>query len=411
MATVETEADASARVQAPSKASVKARPRKQDGIIDKILALLSSVRLGVTMLVILLLCCIIGMLVMQQDVQGFATYYERLTPSQKLVYGGLDFFNIYHSWYFALLLELTGLNIILASIDRFPTAWKYIREPKLKASPNFIRAQMFSTETETNGAASGLAEGIRSAWRKRGLRARISEENGRVTVFGQRNAWNRIGAYFVHVALLTIFTGGFLTTHFGAGGMMELRPGETSSSFVSQKMELDQSRTSKSNLPFKVECTDIQWKPVKPEGSLDANNTVDWLTFVKIKDNELNKETPALVHLNEPFDYRGYRFFQTAFLPVGHAREIKVTFVPTSGGPSKEATVPRNGSANVEGIGTVSFVDFFPDFTVEDGKPSTESPDYNNPVAQLRVTTPDGTAHGAFAFNSALADEFYSKAD
>src|SRR5215471_18159644 len=182
MATVETEADASSRVQAAAKPSVKVRPRKQEGIIDKILALLSSVRLGVTMLVILLLCCIIGILVMQQDVQGFATYYERLTPSQKLVYGSLDFFNIYHSSYFALLLELTGLNIILASIDRFPTAWQYIRNPKLKASPNFIRAQMFSTEAETAGSTSQLAEGIRSAWKKRGLGTRVTDENGRVTV-------------------------------------------------------------------------------------------------------------------------------------------------------------------------------------------------------------------------------------
>src|ERR1700752_5051207 len=114
MSTIESEAEASSRV-AVSKPSVKVKPqKKEESLIDKVLGLLSSVRLGVTMLVILLLCCITGMLVMQQDVQGFATYYEKLTPSQKLIYGGLDFFNIYHSWYFALLLELTGLNIILA---------------------------------------------------------------------------------------------------------------------------------------------------------------------------------------------------------------------------------------------------------------------------------------------------------
>ena len=411
MSTIESEAEAGSRV-AVSKPSVKVKPqKKEESLVDKVLALLSSVRLGVTMLVILLLCCIVGMLVMQQDVQGFVTYYEKLTPSQKVIYGSLDFFNIYHSWYFALLLELTGLNIILASIDRFPAAWQYIRHPKLKASPNFIRAQMFSTEAETTGTAQQLAESIRSAWKKRGLRARISDENGRITVFGQRNSWNRIGAYFVHVALLTIFTGGFLTTHFGAGGMMELKPGETSSSFVSQKMVLNQSQTSKSTLPFEVECTDIQWKPVKVDGSLDANNTVDWLTFVNIKDNELKKQTPALVHLNEPFDYRGYRFFQTAFLPVGHARQITVSLVPAAGGPARDVTIARNSSTAVEGIGSVSFVDFFPDFTIEDGKPTTASPDYNNPVAQIRVTSPDGTARGAFAFNSSMADEFYSKTD
>src|SRR5262249_18290251 len=121
------------------------------------------------------------------------------------------------------------------------------------------------------------------------------------------------------------------------------------------------------------------------------------------------KQTPALVHLNEPYDYRGYRFFQSAFLPVGHARQITVSFVPVSGGPAREAVIPRNGATDVDGIGRVSFVDFFPDFTIEEGRPSTASPDYNNPVAQLRVQSPDGTARGAFAFNQTVADEFYSK--
>ena len=100
------------------------------------------------MLVILLICSIIGMLVMQVQVEGFQDYYKRITPAQRLVFGKLGFFDIYHSWYFTLLLAVTGLNIILASIDRFPAAWQYIVKPKLNASPNFIRAQNFNHEAE-----------------------------------------------------------------------------------------------------------------------------------------------------------------------------------------------------------------------------------------------------------------------
>ncbi|HWP42200.1 MAG TPA: cytochrome c biogenesis protein ResB, partial [Blastocatellia bacterium] len=203
MSTSESGVSAEAQASSGTEPKGKAVSRRSESILDKFLGLLSSVRFGVTMLVILLICCMIGMLIMQVEVEGFQEYYQSLTPAQRLIYGKLGFFEIYHSWYFNLLLAITGLNIILASIDRFPTAWQYIAKPKLKASPNFIRAQMFNREAESSEAPANLAESVRAIWRKRGFRGRISEENGRITVFAQRNAWNRLGAYVVHAALLT----------------------------------------------------------------------------------------------------------------------------------------------------------------------------------------------------------------
>src|SRR6185436_15551850 len=123
-----------------------------------------------------------GMLIMQQSVDGFEKYYQRLTPAQRSVYGFLQFFDIYHSWYFSLLLAITGLNIILASIDRFPAAWQYVIKPKLKASPKFIGAQMFNAESETKEEPEKLAQRVRAEWRKVGFRSRVTEEDNRITV-------------------------------------------------------------------------------------------------------------------------------------------------------------------------------------------------------------------------------------
>src|SRR5262245_21385322 len=177
MATAETDAKAGQLAEAAPKSAAKVRPGKSDSILDRFLGLLSSVRLGVTLLMILLACCIIGMIIMQQDVDGFQTYYAKLLPAQKLVYGGLGFFGIYSSWYFDLLLAITGLNIILASIDRFPTAWQYVIKPKRKASPNFVKAQMFNTEAELDQSPHALAKKVKSAWRKHGLRGvTVSED-------------------------------------------------------------------------------------------------------------------------------------------------------------------------------------------------------------------------------------------
>ena len=413
MATTETELASTTEAPSTAAQAVKISAKKSDSVLDKVLRLLSSVRFGLVMLSTLLMCCMIGMLVMQVNVDGFQKYYANLKPAQKLVYGSLGFFDIYRSRYFTLLLAITGLNIILASIDRFPAAWSYVRKPRLTASPKFIASQMFNAEAIEHADPKGVAEKVRNAWRKHGFRARINEENNRTTVFAQRSVWNRLGAYVVHVALLTIFTGGFLTSRYGVGGSMEINPGKTSNVFATSEITMDGGRESKAFLPFQIECTDLEQKLIRPEGSLDNSNTIDWLSSIRIIDKDRNHQEDMVVHLNNVGDYRGYRFFQNSFTPVGNARQITIRFEPAAGGGGAlpPASIKRNGSAEVPGIGTVRYVNFYPDFDVDNSGPTTLSRDYNNPAAQLEITGPDGKRAMSFAFNPQLSEQYLTKAN
>src|SRR5262249_13265999 len=69
---------------AQSKGGVK--PSGLNSLIDGFLRLLSSVPFGIVLLVLLIIACMIGMLIMQQEVEGFQTYYASLTPAEKIVY-------------------------------------------------------------------------------------------------------------------------------------------------------------------------------------------------------------------------------------------------------------------------------------------------------------------------------------
>ena len=116
----------------PAEETIQGRdadPAKAKPIGDRLLDFLSSVRFGVTLLCILVVLSMIGMLIIQQNVEGFDAYYASLTPAEKLFYGSLGFFNIYYAWYFKALLLILSLNIILASIDHFPAAWAYVVKP------------------------------------------------------------------------------------------------------------------------------------------------------------------------------------------------------------------------------------------------------------------------------------------
>ena len=51
------------------------------------------------------------MVVMQVNVEGFDKYYAELSPATRLLFGTLNFFDIYHAWYFNFLLLVLSLNL------------------------------------------------------------------------------------------------------------------------------------------------------------------------------------------------------------------------------------------------------------------------------------------------------------
>lgn len=370
--------------------------------ITGLLNLLSSVRFGVVLLVLLVIAAMIGMLIQQQTVEGFAQYYAGLTPSQQLLWGKLGWFDIYHVWYFNALLLVLSLNIVLASIDRFPKAWTFISRPKLDASANWLKGQEQSAILTLDAEdRQSVVNRVSAACKSLGFRTRVTEKGGKVFVFAQKNTWNRLGAYAVHVALLTIFTGAFLTAQFGATGQLALQPGGAESTMVGTDFDLDQTKTVTMQLPFEVACTDVSQTLIRKEGPIDASNTIDWNTRIVIKDE--TGEHNGLVHMNAPFDYRGYRFFQASIMGEA-ARTITVRLTPEQGGDPLDVTIPRNGSATLPDGTVVEFVDFRGNFSLGQEEQDAGSTNYSNPAAVLRVKPPQGQAAQAFAFPPAVAE-------
>lgn len=372
--------------------------------ITRSLNLLSSVRFGVTLLMLLALACMVGMLIVQQNVDGFDKYFANLTPAQKFLYGKLGFFDIYHVWYFNGLLLVLSLNIVLASIDRFPSAWTYVARKKLDAGAHWLRGQEQSASLRLDASTrEDAVERIRAAMESVRLRTTVTEKNGKTYVFGERGVANRLGAYAVHVALLTIFTGGFLTAQFGRTGQMPLEPGMTSDEMTETVFNVDQLSRAVYQMPFEVECTDIEQTLMRKDGTIMSDNTLDWYTRIRIKDPAAGAPVDAVVHLNAPYDYRGYRFFQASFIANGKARNVKLRVTPQAGGASEELNIQRNGKATLADGTLVELKDFSANFSVG-GEGGGQEGTYDNPAATLAVTPPGGKAARAFAFTPEMAE-------
>ncbi len=362
-----------------------------------------SVRLGVTLLCLLGLACLIGMLVMQQNVDGFENYYAALTPSQRVVYGKLGLFNIYHVWYFNALLALLSLNIILASIDRFPKTWKFASKPQITVPLRWLTDQKLSAtlygESGSDTSSAEIVDRLKAhGWRS----VRHAEKNGTAYIFAESGVWNRFGAYAVHVALLTIFLGGFLTAQLGTTGDLPLAPGESSDLMRETVVDLDRVSEVTKKLPFEITFTDIEQKLIKDDGPITAGNTLDWITRFTITDEDGMHE--AMVQMNRPFDYRGYRFFQASFTPLGRARSIVLDVIPAGGVEAERLEIGRDGVAILPDGTRIRFDEFRGNFRIGPEDPNEDTTTYPNPAAVLQVVPPGGTVQTAYAFGPEMAD-------
>lgn len=375
---------------------------KNASIINSSLRLLSSVRFGVVLLCLLGLACFLGMVIMQQNVDGFENYFAALTPAQRLVYARLGLFNIYHAWYFNALLGVLSLNIVLASIDRFPRTWRFISQPPVTVPLRWLdgskHADRIGLRTTIDDAQTSIPHLLKqSGW----SHVRTDNKAGRTFFFAERGAWNRLGAYAVHVALLTIFLGGFLTSELGTTGNLPLAPGESSDLIRENVVDLDKVNEVTKKLPFSVAFTDIEQKLIRKDGSLAAGNTIDWITRFTILDETGSHE--AMVQMNRPFDYRGYRFFQASYVPTGRARNITLELTPAGGGQPVSMMIDRDGMKALPDGTRVRFAEFRGSFRIGPEDTSEDTSDYPNPAAVLQVTPPGGTVETAYAFGPQMA--------
>ncbi|OYT72264.1 MAG: hypothetical protein CFK52_05440 [Chloracidobacterium sp. CP2_5A] len=375
------------------------KPRKSaaERALDTTLRFLSSVKVGVFLLAVLIVASALGTVIIQKGTNGFTEYYASLLPAERELYELLGLLDIYHARWFNLLLLTVSLNIVLASIDYFPAAWRYVSKPVVKINQAFVNRQPFrqvavalDAETVSRKLKAVAAEQLRPAAHRLlpvGAVYRTIEtanpRDGSVTILTECHAWNRLTAYAVHIALLTIFGGALVGGLFGHKGTTRMVPGQSANTFVS--FGAPDEPPQEFAMPFTLVCTDIEQNlldPRKPD--LSASNTLDWHTRAIVKDAQRQVEIPAHIHLNNPFDYRGYRFFQASFDNFGSARSVSIELRP-DGGEAGATYVIRREPTDIPGLGLTRLADFIPDVTFQGGRVASASGEYRRPMAVLDV--------------------------
>jgi cytochrome c biogenesis protein len=349
-----------------------------DSVPRKIWQTLAAIKTGVILLILVVVLSAAGTVILQRPATDADEMQRAYSPQVLRLLDGLGLTDVFHAWWFVLLLSLVSLSIIAASVQRFPNAWRYFSRPYKSPDEAFRKALPGHVliPIEDEEAALSVAERV---FQKAGFGPeRIVRENN-FSLFGERNRFSEMAVYIVHASLLLIFLGGIVDALYGWRGFVTLTRGQQSSEVVPQN-------GAKRNLPFAVRCDGAG-----QENYADGSPKKWWSDLSVVKDGQVILRKQIVV--NDPLVYGGIRFYQASYGKTGKLDKLVLTTTPRDGRAPQDITIGLDETLPLDADTTVRLAEFIPDYVVSDGQVYARSTELQNPAAHLVVeSTKSGQA-------------------
>jgi cytochrome c biogenesis protein len=278
-----------------------------------------SLKLSIALLIGLAIVSIIGTVIPQGAPPP--EYLQTISETKLKLYQGLGFFDMYHSWWFILLLYLLTVNLIACSIKRLPRVWKIIAEPTLVLDDGLEKSLSLTYETKISGDLAAEQAKLQAFLRSEFAEPVVTEAGGAVHLFAQKNPYCRLGVYVVHLSIVVIFIGALLGSFFGYKGFVNIVEGTSTSTIYTrseQPIKLD----------FAVRCEKFSVT------FYDTGAPKEFRSVLTILDN--GKPVAGLenrpIVVNDPLTYKGITFYQSSYGPAGDGAVYHLTVRPRRGG-------------------------------------------------------------------------------
>ncbi len=323
---------------------------KNRSFIDRIWDFCCSLKLTVFTLILLAATSVIGTLIQQN--QQPEEYLRVYGETAYRVFEKLQFFDMYHSWWFLALLALFAINLTACSIKRLPRLLNTVRNPVTTPEQSHYRTLSNMEEIVSKEAPATLSNKIAAFLKKEFAEPRVTEADGKIHLYAEKMTYARFGVYVTHASILIIFIGAIIGNVFGYKAFVNIVEGTETSRIWKrggtqpQPIELD----------FQVRCDDFS--VTYYEGSMRPK---EFKSIVTVIDNgqEVIKDRPVIV--NDPLKYKGIVFYQSSYGPAGDPRfTLKATERAT--GKSETYSLAQGQMAKLPGGASVRITNFAESF-------------------------------------------------
>lgn len=270
--------------------------------------LLRSVKLTILLLIILAASSIIGTVIPQRG-QGAMEFARELSPEAFRLLSNLGLFDMYHSLWFRLILVSLVLNLIVCSIDRFPSSWRLF-----KTSPNPDRKAPFKDippeqSFVVNSNEVKETDIVKSLIKARFRKFQDIKRDGDYVISAEKGRYSYFGVYLVHLSVLAILLGGMAGSFFGFEAYVNILEG-TQVDTVTLKKE-----RSPLKLGFKVGCEKFHVDFYENGAPKEYRAELRFITGK-------NEIEDRIVRVNHPVKFGGVTFYQASYGKVPSGKVV-----------------------------------------------------------------------------------------
>ncbi|MGB9808152.1 MAG: cytochrome c biogenesis protein ResB [Thermosulfidibacteraceae bacterium] len=338
--------------------------------MKKIWEIFASIKTAIFIFFTISITSIAGTLIKQQPTpEGYEQIYGKALAT---IIKALKLFDMYHSWWFQLLLVLFAINLIVCSIDRLPRTLKFFKkEERLKdiSTPSSFQIRETISTTKPQEDVEKVVEGILNRF---GLKIK---EKGGGYIFAEKGVLNRIGAYIVHFSITIVLIGGLIGSIFGFTGNIVIVEGSSTRNVVLRDGNIK-------ILPFEIKCNDFRVEYYKDKPGFPK----EYISDVEIiNDGKVVKK--GLIRVNHPLEYQGINFYQSSYGIASIDRgTLTIRIKDKKSNETDDLMVPIGGEATSKKLNIkVKVLSFLPDLIITEQGPTTRSMELNNPAALIEV--------------------------
>jgi cytochrome c biogenesis protein len=346
-------------------------PKDQQGIVeivsDKIWKFFSSVKLAVVLLIILAVVSVVGTVIRQNmPPEEYLKEYSQTTVE---LFETLGFFDLYHTWWFVLLLLFFTANLTICTLERFPNVWKAMRAPLKPLTEEGMKALPFRKETTVTGGMAKAEGDVLKALGSRRFKHVVDKNPEAVTIVSQKGAFSRLGFIITHISIILIFVGALIGAFFGFKGFLNLPEGEATTVVylrneplwgkimatlgVSTSSVIEDPNIGVPSMPlgFWLRCDDFEVDYYTNAGRPTGMPSEYW-SVLSVFNESQQKVMDKRIRVNDPLTYRGITFYQSSYGPLPSARGKAILNIrrKDSPGPGEMVMVDSGGSAYVSSI-------------------------------------------------------------
>lgn len=380
-------------------------------VIDKIWNFFSSVKVGVSIIIITLIAAAMGTFLPQvvyvnvtkgEDIKQ--AYIDNYGTFGKLYYN-LGLTDIYSSWWFQTLIGMLAISIIVASLDRGIPLYKSLKNQRVRRHESFMKRQRIFGEKKMT--ASEADESLDLAEKKmKEMKYNVRREDG--VLLAEKGRFARSGPYINHLGLIIFLFGVMLRLMpgFYIDEDLWIREGETESIPGMEGYYLHSNKFTFET--YKKNEQKQEFNQSKAAVNAIAKNYQTDVVLYKAKDNavagdtnDLKQLTHYAIKVNEPLKYDGYALYQMDYR-LNELKAMNFNLVNKKTGASLgEVNIDLSEPEKVYKIDDQTKVElkgYYPTFSgFDNGEPQSESPIPNNPAFIFKMYTPE-TPKGETSF-------------